>query len=84
MSSQRIPDTKMTLHEEFLSEDFVLYAAECKRMASLARPSQGNAMTIAMTLPDLPKWSDLLTRVAARYGQAHGSYSGMGGRVAYS
>ena len=33
----------MTRHEEFLTEDFLRYAAECRRMAEFARPVNGKA-----------------------------------------
>ena len=44
----------MTRHEEFLTEDFMLYAAECKRMAELARPAMAPAK--AATFPRLADW----------------------------
>jgi hypothetical protein len=71
----------MTRHQEFLTEDFLLYASECKRMAALARPPESNVTAMTVTFP---KWTDLVSRVATRYGQPQQSYSGLGNQPAYS
>jgi hypothetical protein len=80
--NQRIPDSKnMTRHQEFLTDEFLLYAAECKRMAAIARPPRSNAAKIGVTLP---AWTDLLSHLAARHTQPQENYSRFGGEPAYS
>jgi hypothetical protein len=41
----------MTEHEEFSTEDFLFYAAECHRLAELARPPENGAT-------NYPKWAN--------------------------
>ena len=71
----------MTRHQEFLTEEFPLYASECKRMAAIARPRQSNATKTAVTGP---KWTELLDRIAARHGQPQASYPELGHQPAYA
>ena len=61
------------MHQEFLTEDFLLYASECKRMAALARPPESHARKMAVTRP---KAADLVSRIATRFGPPQRSYSG--------
>ncbi len=50
----------MRHHEEFLTEDFLRYAAECKHMAGLAHRPQGNGSRRAN--PPL-RWADWADQV---------------------
>jgi hypothetical protein len=59
---ERIADTKMAQHEEFSTEDFLFYAAECHRLAEMARPPEKRPVTY-------PKWAKPIRRKAA--GQVH-------------
>jgi hypothetical protein len=70
----------MTRHEEFLTEDFLLYAAECKRMAALAGPPKANRPARAAALPRLADW---ISPIVARRRQPQQDYAGWG-QPAYS
>jgi hypothetical protein len=74
MAAERISDENMTRHPDFTTEDFLLYASECKRMAGLARPADSRATKMAKTLP---KWGDLVGRAATRHSEPEQIHSGL-------
>ena len=49
----------MRHHAEFLNEDFMRYVAECRHMASLARPTQGGLREAKAPL----RWADFAAKV---------------------
>jgi len=53
-------------HAKFLNEDFLRYAAECKRMASLAHNSEQEATQSTMTTAYLQS-ADRLSQIWANY-----------------
>jgi hypothetical protein len=71
----------MTRHQEFLTDDFLLYASECKRMAAFAHSPDSNVTTMTVAFPT---WADLVARFATRYGQPLESDAGLGNQPAYS
>ena len=66
----------MTRHEEFLTEDFLRYAAECRRMADVARPVKGKAPARAA--------SSARPAPAMRRTEPQQDYVGLGGQPAYA
>jgi len=58
----------MTQHPEFLNADHMDYAAECRRMAALARPQQRNSLTMTETYRQL---AERAAGVIGRYRQPH-------------
>jgi hypothetical protein len=76
MQAERIPDLKMTRHEEFMTDDFLRYAAECRRMAEFARPANGKAP--ARTA------SPARQAPAIRRAEPQPVYAGWGGQPAYA
>jgi hypothetical protein len=71
----------MTRHQDFSTEEFLLYAAECKRMAELARPLKRTATANAAASPG---WAELVSHAATRHHQQRQSYLGLGNQAVYS
>jgi hypothetical protein len=62
----------MSQPEQFLTEDFLRYAAECRRMAHLARVPEKNAPRMVGTLP---RWADWAERLRSLYPQPQEAYT---------
>ena len=73
--------TNMTRHEEFLTDEFLRYAAECSRMAELAGPPKRNvpAMPVTSSL-----WAYWVSRMAAQYRRPQLTSLGSADQAAYA
>ena len=80
MQSQPLADITYDSASGFLTDDFLLYAAECRRMASLSCSSQSDATKLAVTVPT---WIDLASRIAS-YGRLRAIHPGSSSQPAYS
>ena len=58
--------------EQFLTEDFLRYAAECRRMASLARIPESKAPPM---VKPFPRWADWADRLRFLYLQPQQGYA---------
>jgi hypothetical protein len=71
----------MTQHPEFLKTDYMDYAAECRRIAALARPQLRNSPTTTETYRRL---AERAARVIGRYRQPHEGIALAAKQPAYS